>query len=210
MFFNFAQMTPDIPIISLKSINLQMQDNSLFKQFDLTVFEAENSCIAGPSGKGKSSLLKLFQGYLLPQSGIVEICGYKLSPDTVQQIRSQIAYVPQNIHLPVKNGVELLAMIAAERKANSAKNFLQMLGMEAEMLHRSFDEMSGGQKQRVVIAVCLSLERKLLLLDEPTVSLDEESITHLIKCITALKNTTVISASHNDQWMAAAQKIIQL
>jgi polar amino acid transport system ATP-binding protein/putative ABC transport system ATP-binding protein len=198
------------PIVSLQTIDLQVHDNVLFTKFDLTVFEGENVCIAGPSGRGKSSLLKVFQGYLLPQSGTVEVCGYMLTPETVQQIRSQIAYVPQNIHLPVKNGVELLAMIAAESKADSSKIFLQMLGMEAEMLYRSFDEMSGGQKQRVVIAVCLSLERKLLLLDEPTASLDEESITHLIRCITALKNTTVISASHNEQWLSAAHHIIQL
>lgn len=198
------------PIISLQSLDLQIQENIIFEKFNLTVRCGESTCLAGASGRGKSSLLKIIQGYLLPQQGSVAVNGQTLTPTNVHKIRSGIAYVPQNIHLPVQNGTELLAMINASQHAERATAYLQQLGLETDMLQRSFDEMSGGQKQRVVIAVCLSLERPLLLLDEPTASLDEASVTLLIDCISKLKNTTVLSASHNEHWIASAQKVIQL
>lgn len=198
------------PIIVLHSVDLQIQENHVFENFDLTIYSGENTCLSGASGRGKSSLLKVIQGYLIPAAGAVEVYGQTLTPESANQIRSQIAYVPQNIHLPVKNGVELLSMISATQRTKSAKDYLKQLGLDSDMLERPFDEMSGGQKQRVVIAVCLSLEREILLLDEPTASLDEAAIDLLIGCISKLKNTTVVSASHNEHWIASTQKVIQL
>ncbi len=83
-------MISDKPIALLRSIDLIIGDNILLKQFDLTVYEGEIVCIAGQSGRGKSSLLKVLQGYLLPQCGTVEVCGSLLTPEMSQQIRSQI------------------------------------------------------------------------------------------------------------------------
>lgn len=199
-----------MPIIQLSSIDLKFQTDYIFNQFNLTVREGQNTCITGASGRGKSSLLKMLQAYLLPQGGNIHVCGIHLTPETASAVRAQMAYVPQNIHLPVKCGSELLHMLNAHSRAEKAAEYLSQLGLEPEIMERSFDEMSGGQKQRIVIAVCMSLERKLLLLDEPTASLDEASIARLIHCVAKLKNTTVISASHNEQWIAATQNLIQL
>ncbi|WP_010422463.1 ABC transporter ATP-binding protein [Anaerophaga thermohalophila] len=197
-------------MIELRNIFLSFQETIVFNDFSFFVKKGENICISGPSGKGKSSVLKMIQGYLLPDSGDIFVGGLVLDKHNIKSIRSQLAYVPQNIHLPVATGKELLALIGNERKESLAVSFLEQLGLPSTMIERPFDEMSGGQKQRIVIAVCLSLEREILLLDEPTASLDDESILKLIDVVNCLEDTTVVSASHNKKWSNAAGEVIYL
>lgn len=197
-------------MINLNQITLSFQDKIILENFSTQINFGEHVCFSGPSGRGKSSLLKIIQGYLIPKKGETEIDGLKLNTFNIKNIRKIMAYVPQNIHLPVKNGLELLEMLAKNDKKEKAKYYCEKLGLGAEMLGRNFDAMSGGQKQRIVIAVCLSLEREILLLDEPTASLDDEAIEALIECINSLENITVVSASHNSKWLKAAGRVISI
>jgi len=197
-------------MIELRNIFLSFQETTVFNDFSFSVKKGENVCISGPSGKGKSSVLKMIQGYLLPDRGEIMVGGLILDKYNIKSIRSRLAYVPQNVHLPVASGKELLTLIGNERKESLAVSFLEQLGLPSRMIERPFDEMSGGQKQRIVIAVCLSLERDILLLDEPTASLDDESIRKLIGVVKRLEDTTVVSASHNEKWSKAADEVIYL
>jgi polar amino acid transport system ATP-binding protein/putative ABC transport system ATP-binding protein len=140
----------------------------------------------------------------------VSVAGMTLGRDSVKNIRSQIAYVPQNINLPVSNGVELTRMLNVKSGQNEVESILKNLGMEENMFVRPFDEMSGGQKQRVVIAVCLSLDREIILLDEPTSSLDDSAILKLLEVVNGLKDKTVVSASHNQAWMKSVDELVAL
>jgi polar amino acid transport system ATP-binding protein/putative ABC transport system ATP-binding protein len=197
-------------MININQITLSFQDKTILDNFSAQIRRGEHVCFSGPSGRGKSSLLKIIQAYLIPAKGEISIDGLTLNRLQVKNIRNKMAYVPQNIHLPVKNGTELLEMLAKSQLSEKAEIFCEKLGLPREMLSRSFDEMSGGQKQRIVIAVCLSLEREILLLDEPTASLDDEAIDALIECIKGLENTTVVSASHNSKWLNAAGRVISI
>ncbi|MDD3488587.1 MAG: ABC transporter ATP-binding protein [Paludibacter sp.] len=197
-------------MININQITLSFQDKTILDNFSAQIRRGEHVCFSGPSGRGKSSLLKIIQAYLIPAKGEISIDGLTLNRLQVKNIRNKMAYVPQNIHLPVKNGTELLEMLAKSQLSEKAEVFCEKLGLPREMLSRSFDEMSGGQKQRIVIAVCLSLEREILLLDEPTASLDDEAIETLIECIKGLENTTVVSASHNSKWLNAAGRVISI
>ena len=197
-------------MININQITLSFQDKTILDNFSAQIRRGEHVCFSGPSGRGKSSLLKIIQAYLIPAKGEISIDGLTLNRLQVKNIRNKMAYVPQNIHLPVKNGTELLEMLAKSEQTEKAEIFCEKLGLPREMLTRSFDEMSGGQKQRIVIAVCLSLEREILLLDEPTASLDDEAIDALIECIKGLENTTVVSASHNSKWLNAAGRVISI
>ena len=197
-------------MININQITLSFQDKTILDNFSAQIRRGEHVCFSGPSGRGKSSLLKIIQAYLIPAKGEISIDGLTLNRLQVKNIRNKMAYVPQNIHLPVKNGTELLEMLAKSQLSEKAEIFCEKLGLPREMLSRSFDEMSGGQKQRIVIAVCLSLEREILLLDEPTASLDDEAIDALIECIKGLENTTVVSASHNTKWLNAAGRVISI
>lgn len=197
-------------MISGKNISLSFGNTFIFNDLTFSIDEGENACFSGPSGKGKSSLLKILQGYIIPDSGLVEVDGMELNIENVRKIRSKMAYIPQNINLPVDNGKELLKLLNDGSYEKPVGHFIEQLGMPADMLTRRFDEMSGGQKQRVVIAVGLSLDREINLLDEPTSSLDDDSIDKLIRVVQNLKNRTIVSASHNHKWINFVDKKINL
>lgn len=199
-----------IVMIEINELQLTFPTGLIFSNLSFTITAGTHTCISGPSGSGKSSILKILQGYLEPDSGTIRIDGLELNKKNIREIRSRMAYVPQNIHLPVSNGEELIRMLACPIDRNATLSMLVKLGLADDMLERAFDEMSGGQKQRVVIAICLSLGRKIILLDEPTASLDDDAIGKLIDVIRQLKEVTVISASHNPEWKEAADYNLSL
>jgi putative ABC transport system ATP-binding protein len=97
-----------------------------------------------------------------------------------------------------------------QQNTEKVEEILPELGLEKQHLHTNFNEISGGQKQRVIISICLSIPSKILLMDEPTSSLDEASIDLLLNKINSLSGTTVLSASHNASWIQKTYKIIEL
>jgi putative ABC transport system ATP-binding protein len=197
-------------LIRVKDISLSFNGTAVFNNLSFHIETDENACISGPSGKGKSSLLKILQGYILPDTGVIEVNGKKLDSKNIRHIRSMMAYIPQNINPPAGNGRELAKLTGYGGSMNNVYRFIEQLGLPHEMLDQSFDEISGGQKQRIVTAVCLSLGKSIILLDEPTSSLDDVSITNMMEVIQNLRNSTIISASHNIKWIRSAGKIIRL
>lgn len=198
-------------MISAENITVIFKgEDSLFKDFSFHIPANSHTCFAGGSGKGKSTILKLLQAYVLPKKGIISIDNCELTPQNIYEMRGLMTYVPQNIHLPVKSGIELVKLLGIIANQSLIDEFLTELDIEPSLIFKSFDEISGGQKQRIVISVCLSLDRKIILLDEPTASLDAESNEKLIALIKRLKNKTIVSASHNPIWMKSADKIINL
>ncbi len=198
-------------MIKAQNISLSFDNNTyVFKDLSFEIREFEHFCFAGESGRGKSSVIKMLQAYVLPQNGYIEINGLVLEPKNINKIRSEMIYVPQNINLPVKTGDQILSLLESDADKAYIYELLTELGLSKEYLFSNFDEISGGQKQRVVIAICIAQNRKILLFDEPTASLDAESGNKLINLVKNLKNKTIVSASHNSEWMAAADKTILL
>lgn len=197
-------------MIQIQNLQLSFPTGIVFSKLSFSIREGAHTCISGPSGSGKSSILKILQGYIEADEGEIRMDGLVLNKKNIREIRSMIAYVPQNIHLPVRNGRELIDMLACRIELNKTSHYLISLGLQEEMLDREFDEMSGGQKQRVIIAICLSLGRKIILLDEPTAALDNEATQQLIQLIRSLKEITIVSASHNPEWKEAADFILNL
>lgn len=197
-------------MIEFKNINLRFLDKEIFKDLNFKIQKGENICFSGPSGRGKSTLLKMIQGYILPDAGEITIDEWTMNPHTVRHIRESLIWIPQNINLPVNNGRELMEIMHIEDNLPEIKTIANSLLLEDELLSKDFTKISGGQKQRVIISICLSIDRNIILMDEPTSSLDAESISALIKTLKSFDKKTIVSASHNEQWLRETGRVIPL
>lgn len=197
-------------MIIAKNLELSFSEKLIFKDFSFSIEKGEKVCISGPSGKGKSTVLKILMAYVIPNNGSIEVNQLVLNPDNINSIRNQMIWIPQNINLPVSNGMALMELMSLQNHKNRVEELLLELGLDSSILNSDFTQISGGEKQRVIIAICLSIDRDIILLDEPTSSLDEDSIDKLISCLSNFKGKTIVSASHHQRWIAGSDKNITL
>ena len=160
--------------------------------------------VVGPNGGGKTTLLKLLLGEIEPRFGDVRVLG-----DLPQAVRRRVGYVPQtlpfDLGFPVcVRDVVLMGRVdrhrvgpyrATDRRA--ASEALARVGL-SEFERRSFGALSGGERQRVLIAQALVSSPELLLLDEPTASVDPAATSRLHALFHELKrDRTIVMVSHN-------------
>ena len=197
-------------MVQAEHIFLRYGEQAIFEDFSFEAPPHRHTCVHGPSGAGKSTLLKMIQGYILPDQGALWVMGHRLAPERIQALRRRMAWVPQEVNLPVERGAELLEWMGQKDRRPAVEDWLHRLGLAPRLLDQAFAKVSGGQKQRIIIAVGLSLERELLLLDEPTAALDEAAIDHLLEALAAVSTQTVVSVSHHARWIGQADHQISL
>lgn len=166
--------------------------------------------LLGPNGSGKTTLLKLLAGLLTPAGGEVLVDGRPLPQWTRRELARRIAIVPQEVHPTFDYTVLEMALMgrfphlgpfSVEGPADIAvaREALAATGVDA-FESRRFSTLSGGEKQRVVIAAALAQQADILLLDEPTASLDpghQLDIVTLLADLTRLRPLTVVLATHD-------------
>ena len=182
----------------------------------LTIPRGELVGILGPNGSGKTTLLKMLGGTLTPTAGRVDFDGRALSGWKRRDVARRIALVPQETHAPFDFTVLDIVMMgrfphlgafALEGPADLAiaKQALASTGTAA-LEDRPFATLSGGEKQRVVIASALAQSPELLLLDEPTASLDlghQLDVQELLASLNGNHGVTMVLSTH-DLNLAAA------
>lgn len=188
------------PTLFMENINLAYRNGKLFQHFNLTLRGGEFTCLLGPSGVGKSTLLHLIAN-LIPKktqwSGNVYCNG-------TQPLAEQISYMAQNdLLLPWLTALEnallsfrLLGKTSSEIIEQAHDLFLQM-GLK-EAIHHYPGELSGGMKQRVALIRTLLQNKPIVLMDEPFSKLD--TITRFqMQTLSAklLKNKTVVLVTHD-------------
>jgi zinc transport system ATP-binding protein len=164
--------------------------------------------VVGPNGGGKSTLLKLLLGILLPTGGSLTVLGK--SP---REARSKVGYVPQyarfDERFPITVGEVVLTgrirrhfgFYSREDKAR-AEEAMERVGIQ-DLSRRSFAELSGGQRQRVLIARALVGDPRILLLDEPTANIDAFMSERFIKLVAELsKDRTVFFVTHDTGYVS--------
>jgi putative ABC transport system ATP-binding protein len=192
-----------------------------FKSGDRTIkpvngvsFELERGSLAsivGKSGSGKSTLLSLLGALDKPTSGDVVVDGVSLAglPDgkLTEYRRRDIGFVFQQFNLipnlSALDNVMLPMEFAGIRKAarsQRARELLEQVQLDPEKHSRRTNRLSGGEQQRVAIARALANEPKLILADEPTGNLDEQTGDHIIELLSSLSrdhNTTILVVTHD-------------
>ena len=194
--------------IEIKSLNAYYDKLHVLKDINLNVEKGEILSLIGPSGSGKSSLLKMLVGLLTPKSGEVSLNNNQVNytnKSDLRKIREQIAIVFQQYNLFQNMNVLKNVCIAPTKiqKRNQkeveeqAVALLEKVGLKDKL--KSYpDELSGGQQQRVAIARALCLNPEILLLDEVTSALDPELVQEVLDSIRILasEGMTMLIVSH--------------
>lgn len=178
----------------------------IFSGFHLHLSAGEMACISGPSGCGKSSLLHAVLGFIPLEEGNITINGICMGKGSVDQVRRQIAWIPQELALPiewVREMVQLPFGLKANRGTPFSKEVLydhfEALGLEREVYEKRVGEISGGQRQRIMIAVAAMMHKPLIVVDEPTSALDADSTARVLAFFhqQACRGTTLLAVSHD-------------
>ncbi len=190
--------------------------NNVLSDISFEVFENDYIGLIGPNGGGKSTLLKLIIGLLKPDHGTINTFG-----STINSARDKIGYVPQHskfdLEFPINGwdvvrsgflGQKRLGASFNSNETEKAKSVLNDLNL-LHLKDRAIGELSGGQRQKMMIARALVRDPKLLLLDEPTSNVDEQSGQNLYEILHELNNKmAIITVSHDTDMVSRHVKRI--
>jgi len=181
----------------------------ILRGLSLEVGCAERVIIAGPNGAGKTTLLKTILGMLPKAAGRVSVLGAEVGSREWLRGRSRVGYVNQEsvqVDFPI-SGREVVEIgtcslpLGREERARLIDRAMRTAGC-AHLQAKMFARLSGGEKQKLSLARCLCQDPRLLLLDEPTSSLDPRSRGELMGLLRSLNETrglTVLMVSHDSQ-----------
>ena len=177
------------------------------KGVSLDVADGEKVVVIGPSGSGKSVLIRCINGLEVPDSGTVVVEGMNLSDRKVnaRALARDVAMVFQSYNLyPHKTVLENVTLapikvlkVPREQAERDGRAYLERVGL-SDKVDKYPDQLSGGQQQRVAIARALNMHPKIMLLDEPTSALDPELTKDVLKVIRdlAAENMTMVIVTH--------------
>ena len=195
-------------------------DDPILENFSLSVPVGEFLTVIGRSGCGKTTMLKLMNGLLTPESGQVFVEGQDLKEVDIIALRRRMGYVIQNKglfpHMTVEKNITYVPVISGNKNKTEnhalALRLLKMVGLEPELLTRYPSELSGGQQQRVGIARALAANPHILLMDEPFGALDEITKQalqdELLRLQKELKITTVFITHSIREAMKLGDRIL--
>ena len=191
----------------------------LFSGFEMKLEKRETACIVGQSGCGKTSLLNAVMGFVPLYEGTIKVGGTLLDKSTIDLVRRQIAWIPQELALPfewVKEMVSLPFELKVNRSVPFSEERLFMcfdeLGLEHELYFKRVNEVSGGQRQRIMLAVAALLNKPLIVIDEPTSALDTGSTDKVLAFFRrqAEKGAAVLAVSHDKDFASGCHYLIEL
>jgi putative ABC transport system ATP-binding protein len=193
-------------VLEIENITIAYGDRVVLSDFFMQLSRGESVCISGESGCGKSSLLNAIMGFTDIRSGRICVGGVEMNRTNVDAVRRQIAWIPQELALPVEWVSEMVKMpfeLKANRQADFSEERLMecfdQLGLEHEVYRKRVNEISGGQRQRVMIAVAALLRKPLIIVDEPTSALDHDSSLRVLSFLNRLADNgaAVVAVSHD-------------
>lgn len=198
-------------LFDLQNVSFDYDGIVALRNVSLAIAAGQRVAIVGANGSGKSTLLRLLDGLCFPSAGMVRFSGDEMTPERLQtngfalNFRRRIALVFQNPDVQLFNPTVLDEVAFGPlqlqwpkdellRRMNQTMEFMGITHLKNRPPHR----LSGGEKKRVALASVLVLDPEVLLLDEPTSSLDPKTQSQLIDLIQSWKSTskTVITATH--------------
>ena len=194
--------------IRLENVFKAYEGKEILSDFNLAIRKGEFLTVIGSSGCGKTTVLKLINGLIRPDSGRITINGRDLSDIDLIQLRRNIGYVIQEVglfpHMTVARNIscvpDLIGKESKEDIRSRTRELIQLVGLEPELLTRYPSELSGGQRQRVGLARALAASPDILLMDEPFGAVDEitrKQLQQEIKGIHQKLGVTIFFVTHD-------------
>jgi len=193
------------PVVELQGIHLTLQEQVILEDVNLRVEAGDFLGLLGPNGGGKSMLIRVMLGLCPPDRGSVRLFGRP-----PEEGRGRVGYVPQFASFDRQYPISVMeavlmgrlrprrtfrSLTAADR--DSARRALQRVDL-SDLADRQIGRLSLGQLQRVLVARALAVEPELLVLDEPTASLDPGSGSGVYQVLEEIsKQTTILLVSHD-------------
>lgn len=191
--------------IEFQNVSFGYQDTEVLKDISLSLKKGEKYLVIGPSGGGKSTLLKLLWKYYMPNSGHISIDGSSLRDVTKESYFRHISNVEQQVFLfedTVRNNISLYKDYTEEElnraiEGAGLKDFIAGLpeGLDS-IITDNGKNISGGEKSRIAIARGLLQKADIIFLDEAFASLDAKVAKEIETTILSLENITVVNVSH--------------
>lgn len=198
-------MKTDSPIVEIRNVAFAYHGQPILQDVNLEVWPGDFTAMIGPNGGGKTTLLKLMLGLLKPDRGDIRILG-----KSARKMSSHIGYMPQDVHINRDFPITAMDVVlmgkldpkkrwARKSSSNREQAMAALERMEmAEHAGKKINELSGGQIQRVFIARALVTQPKLLLLDEPTSSIDTKGQADFFELLKKLNSEiTILVVSHD-------------
>ncbi|WP_085993829.1 amino acid ABC transporter ATP-binding protein [Oceanobacillus senegalensis] len=205
-------------MLTLKDLHVSFNGNEVLKGIDLTVNKGDVVSLIGPSGTGKTTLLRCINYLEKPSKGEISLADIHLNYQSIRKkdvlnLRRKTAMVFQQYNLfknktVVENVMEAQMVVQKKSKKEAYEKGIEELekvGLQ-DKINSYPSELSGGQQQRVSIARALAVEPEVILFDEPTSALDPELVGEVLKVIehVAKSGMTIVLVTHE---MSFAQKI---
>lgn len=204
--------------IEITNLDYTIDETKILNQININLSDGEKLGIVGAVGSGKTSLLKHIIGYILPNSGTVLVSDYDIKNIPSKSLREHIGYCSQNIQLfsgsIYDNITAGLDNVSEEEVVEAATiacchDFIAKLpgGYGYQLIENGMN-LSGGQRQSIALARALIRKPKLLVLDEPTSSMDSETEEKVVNNIFSLPhNPTIVISTHRIQHLTRTNKI---
>ncbi len=192
-------------IIRFDHVQKKYDEKYALKDLSYGIEKGEFVTIVGGSGGGKTTMLKMINGLLLPDGGSVQVNGCDTKEADLIELRRKIGYVIQGgalfPHLCVRENIEYVPRLHKQILSDKqVEDLLQMVALPADLQGRNINELSGGQQQRVGIARALAAQPEIILMDEPFGAVDgitRKQLQDAILDIFQRTGVTIVFVTHD-------------
>ena len=193
------------PIIEIRDVAFSYNGETVLQDVNLEIRQGDFIAMIGPNGGGKTTLLKLILGLLNPDSGAIRVMG-----QSARKASTDVGYVPQDVNINASFPITAMDVVLmgkldpgkrwARKSASNRQEALEAMDRldMAAYADKRIGDLSGGQRQRVFIARALVTQPRLLLLDEPTASIDTRGQAEFYNLLKELNtDITILVVSHD-------------